>query len=104
MPSPFSRKKEALAAQLRAGAGPVGLAKETSNLFRDRAPAGRRRLDVRGFNERFRRIWRVYLYGCAEMFRSPVSQTHLFQVVCSKGNVSRTSYPMTREFLYRPPA
>ncbi len=51
MPSPFSRKKEALAAQLRAGAGPVGLAKETSNLFRDRAPVARRRLDVRHFNE-----------------------------------------------------
>ena len=51
MPSPFSRKKEALAAQLRAGAGPVGLAKETSNLFRDRASVARRRLDVRHFNE-----------------------------------------------------
>jgi FAD/FMN-containing dehydrogenase len=51
LPSPFSRKKEALAAQLRAGAGPVGLAKETSNLFRDRAPVARRRLDVRHFNE-----------------------------------------------------
>ncbi|HET7197922.1 MAG TPA: FAD-binding protein, partial [Burkholderiales bacterium] len=51
MPSPFSRKKEALAAQLRAGAGPVGLAKETSNLFRDRQAPARRRLDVRGFNE-----------------------------------------------------
>ena len=63
-----------------------------------------RALDPRRFNERFRRIWRVYLYGCAEMFRSPVSQTHLFQVVFSKGNVSRTSYPMTREFLYRPSA
>jgi cyclopropane-fatty-acyl-phospholipid synthase len=59
-----------------------------------------RALDPRRFNERFRRIWRVYLYGCAEMFRSPVSQTHLFQVVFSKGNVSRSSYPMTRDFLY----
>jgi FAD/FMN-containing dehydrogenase len=51
LPSPFSRKKEALAAQLRAGAGPVGLAKETSNLFRDRESVARRRLDVRHFNE-----------------------------------------------------
>jgi cyclopropane-fatty-acyl-phospholipid synthase len=59
-----------------------------------------RALDPLRFNERFRRIWRVYLYGCAELFRSPVSQTHLFQIVFSKGNVSRTSYPMTRDFLY----
>ena len=31
--------------------GPVALAKETSNLFRDRAASARRRLDVRGFNQ-----------------------------------------------------
>jgi FAD/FMN-containing dehydrogenase len=48
---PHCRKKEALAAQLRQGAGPVGLAKDTSNLFRDRRDGARRRLDVRGFNE-----------------------------------------------------
>jgi cyclopropane-fatty-acyl-phospholipid synthase len=59
-----------------------------------------RALDPKRFNERFRRIWRVYLYGCAEMFRSPVGKTHLFQIVFSKGNVSMTSYPMTRDFLY----
>jgi cyclopropane-fatty-acyl-phospholipid synthase len=59
-----------------------------------------RALDPRRFNERFRRIWRVYLYGCAEMFRSPVGHTHLFQIVFSKGNVSRGGYPMTRDFLY----
>jgi len=45
------QKKEALAAQLRAAAGPVGLAKDTSNLFRDRAAAPRRRLDVRAFSD-----------------------------------------------------
>jgi FAD/FMN-containing dehydrogenase len=44
-------KTQALSAQLSAGAGPVGLAKDTSNLFRDRAAGGRRRLDVRAFNE-----------------------------------------------------
>jgi FAD/FMN-containing dehydrogenase len=38
----------ALATQLRAGAS--GRAKDTSNLFRDRAPRGERRLDVRGFD------------------------------------------------------
>jgi cyclopropane-fatty-acyl-phospholipid synthase len=58
-----------------------------------------RAIDPR-FDERFRRIWRVYLYGCAEMFRSPMGRTHLFQVVFSKGNVSADSYPMTRSFLY----
>jgi FAD/FMN-containing dehydrogenase len=47
----YTQKKEALAARLREGAGPVGLAKETSNLFRDRESAARRRLDVRAFNE-----------------------------------------------------
>jgi cyclopropane-fatty-acyl-phospholipid synthase len=59
-----------------------------------------RALDPQRFDERFRRIWRVYLYGCAEMFRSPVGRTHLFQIVFAKGNVSSTSYPMTRDFLY----
>ena len=63
-----------------------------------------RALDPRRFDERFRRIWRVYLYGCAEMFRSPAGHTHLFQVVFSKGNVTRTSYPLTRDFLYESPA
>jgi cyclopropane-fatty-acyl-phospholipid synthase len=64
-----------------------------------------RALDPLRFDERFRRIWRVYLYGCAEMFRSPSGRTHLFQIVFSKGNVSFTSYPMTRDFVYeRQPA
>ncbi len=48
-PASFQKKKEALAAQLSAGSGPVGLRKETSNLFRDRVPGARRRLDVRNF-------------------------------------------------------
>lgn len=59
-----------------------------------------RALDPRRFDERFRRVWRVYLYGCAEMFRSPAGITHLFQVVFSKGNT--TTYPMSRGFLYPP--
>jgi cyclopropane-fatty-acyl-phospholipid synthase len=63
-----------------------------------------RAMDPQRFDERFRRIWRVYLYGCAEMFRSPAGRTHLFQIVFSKGNVTMTSYPMGREFLYREPA
>ena len=57
-------------------------------------------LDPQRFDERFRRIWRVYLYGCAEMFRSPGGRTHLFQIVFAKGNVTRETYPMSRTFLY----
>jgi cyclopropane-fatty-acyl-phospholipid synthase len=57
-------------------------------------------LDPRRFDERFRRIWRVYLIGCAEMFRSPAGYTHLFQIVFSKGNITRENYPMSRAFLY----
>jgi len=59
-----------------------------------------RALDAKRFDERFRRIWRVYLYGCAEMFRAPNGRTHLFQIVFSKGNVSMKSYPLSRSFLY----
>jgi cyclopropane-fatty-acyl-phospholipid synthase len=60
-----------------------------------------RALDPGRFDERFRRIWRVYLYGCAEMFRAPNGRTHLFQIVFAKGNVTQSGYPMGREFLYR---
>ena len=60
-------------------------------------------IDPQRFDERFRRIWRIYLYGCAEMFRAPTGRTHLFQIVFSKGNVSSTSYPMGRDFLYEAP-
>ena len=48
-------KRESLAQSLKAAReenrGPVALAKETSNLFRDREAGQRRRLDVRGFNQ-----------------------------------------------------
>jgi cyclopropane-fatty-acyl-phospholipid synthase len=59
-------------------------------------------LDPLRFDERFRRIWRSYLVGCAEMFRSPAGYTHLFQIVFSKGNVARESDPMSRAHLYGP--
>jgi cyclopropane-fatty-acyl-phospholipid synthase len=59
-------------------------------------------LDPQRFDERFRRIWRSYLVGCAEMFRSPAGYTHLFQIVFGKGNVARTGYPMSRAWLYGP--
>ena len=44
-------KRQSLVSSLREGSGPVALAKETSNLFRDREGGRRRRLDVRGFNQ-----------------------------------------------------
>src|SRR5690348_520060 len=47
----YQKKRDSLAAQLKAAQGTVALQKETSNLFRDRAAAPRRRLDVRNFNE-----------------------------------------------------
>ena len=57
-------------------------------------------IDPKRFDERFRRIWRTYLYACAEMFRSPRGSTHLFQILFSKGNITRENYPMSRSFLY----
>ncbi|HEV8256304.1 MAG TPA: cyclopropane-fatty-acyl-phospholipid synthase family protein [Casimicrobiaceae bacterium] len=57
-------------------------------------------LDPVRFDERFRRIWRTYLWSCAEMFRSRNGRTHLFQVLVSKGNIG-SNYPMSRGFLYR---
>jgi cyclopropane-fatty-acyl-phospholipid synthase len=57
-------------------------------------------LDPKRFDERFRRIWRTYLWACAEMFRAPNGYTHLFQVLVSKGNINSTNYPMSRAFLY----
>jgi cyclopropane-fatty-acyl-phospholipid synthase len=58
-------------------------------------------LDPAKFDERFRRVWRTYLIGCAEMFRSATERTHLFQIVYSRRNISHESYPMSRAFLYR---
>jgi cyclopropane-fatty-acyl-phospholipid synthase len=57
-------------------------------------------LDPKKFDERFRRIWRTYLIGCAEMFRAPNGITHLYQIVFSKGPITRQTYPMSRAFLY----
>ena len=61
-----------------------------------------RAMDPQRFDERFLRIWRTYLIGCAEMFRASNSQTNLFQIVFSKGAVNTENYPMTREHLYSP--
>jgi len=56
-------------------------------------------LDPSRFDERFRRKWRVYLYGSAEMFRSRNGYTHLFQITFSKGNVDY-DHPMSRSYMY----
>ena len=64
-------------------------------------------LDPVKYNERFYRVWRTYLVSCAEMFRSPYARTHLFQIVYSKGNITKDNYPMSRAHLYAgdlPPA
>ena len=61
-------------------------------------------MDPARFDERFLRIWRTYLIGCAEMFRAQNSHTNLFQIVFSKPNVSMDNYPMTRRHLYAEPA
>ena len=62
-----------------------------------------RAMDPDRFDDRFLRIWRTYLIGCAEMFRAAGSQTNLFQIVFSKGNVTAETYPMTRRHQYEPP-
>jgi cyclopropane-fatty-acyl-phospholipid synthase len=56
-------------------------------------------LDPRRFDERFRRIWRTYLWSCAEAFRAHDAQLNLFQVTVSKGGVG-AAYPMSRAHLY----
>jgi cyclopropane-fatty-acyl-phospholipid synthase len=66
----------------------------------DRNWARIRALDPARFDERFRRIWRTYLYGCAELFRSPAGRTHLFQITFSRGNVPWEGFPRTRDYMY----
>src|SRR4051812_26151941 len=44
-------KLDRLLASVRAGQVEIGLAKKTSNLFRDRQPAARPKVDLSGFNE-----------------------------------------------------
>ena len=57
-------------------------------------------LDPQRFDERLRRIWRTYLYSCAEVFRTKTPLLDLFQVTVSKNSVG-SNYPMSRSFLYR---
>jgi FAD/FMN-containing dehydrogenase len=49
--SGYADKLERLRVELSAGVSGIGLAKNTSNLFRDREPQARPRVDLSGFNE-----------------------------------------------------
>jgi cyclopropane-fatty-acyl-phospholipid synthase len=62
------------------------------------------RLDPARFDERFRRIWRTYLVGCAEMFRADNGITGLYQITFGKNRRTPRTYPMSRAFLYDKPA
>src|SRR3989338_251019 len=55
-------------------------------------------LDPKKYDEYFRRMWRLYLYGCSGVFLADGNSLGLFQIVFSKGKTS--DYPMTRDFLY----
>ena len=46
----YTQRKQKLIADIKSASAPVGLAKDNSNLFRDRTGGGKRRLDVRAFN------------------------------------------------------
>ncbi|MCU0764819.1 MAG: cyclopropane-fatty-acyl-phospholipid synthase family protein [Burkholderiaceae bacterium] len=61
------------------------------------------RLDPARFDGRFRRIWRTYLVGCAEMFRASNGVTGLYQITFGKGRRTPRTYPMSRGFLHEPP-
>ena len=63
-----------------------------------------RRLDTARFTERFRRIWRTYLIGCAEMFRAGNGITGLYQITFGKGRRTPRTYPMSRAFLHERPS
>jgi FAD/FMN-containing dehydrogenase len=46
----YAQRRDRLAAEFSAARGQIGLAKDTSNLFRDRASTQKHRVDVRDFN------------------------------------------------------
>ncbi len=61
------------------------------------------RIDPHRFDERFRRIWRTYLVGSAEMFRAGNGITGLYQITFGKGRRTPQTYPMSRAFLHQRP-
>lgn len=50
------------------------------------------------FNERFRRIWHLYLWLCVGAFQRESAGIGLYQITFSKGWTA--DYPMSRSFLY----
>jgi len=56
-------------------------------------------LDQKRYDEKFRRLWRFYLYTCSAVFiRNKTTHVGLYQIVFSKGR--NHNYPMTRDFIY----
>ena len=49
------------------------------------------------FDERFVRMWTMYLYSCAAFFNTGVIDLH--QIVFTNG--VNNSNPLTRDYLYR---
>ena len=49
------------------------------------------------FDERFVRMWTLYLYSCAACFYNGIIDLH--QIVFTKG--VNNSYPLTRDYLYK---
>jgi cyclopropane-fatty-acyl-phospholipid synthase len=58
-------------------------------------------IDPDRFDAQFKRTWRTYLVSCAEMFRSPKGEIGLYQILYSKGNVSRENFSMSRDYIYQ---
>ena len=69
----------------------------TIDAWADRFEASLGEVRRLGFDDRFIRMWRYYLYGSAESFRTGVLQ--LYQVTFVKGT---RSLPRSRQHLYRP--
>ena len=58
-------------------------------------------LDPQRFDERFRRIWRTYLWSCAEVFRAKDAAARPVPGDGQQGQRRHDNYPMSRSFLYR---
>ncbi len=57
-------------------------------------------IDPQRFNERFRRIWTMYLEGCGFAFSEGWGRINTFHITFTKGRKPEY-YPATREFLYQ---
>lgn len=57
-------------------------------------------IDPKRFNDRFRRIWTMYLEGCGEAFSEDWGRLNVFHITFTKGR-HPDYYPATRDFLYK---